>query len=345
MLDDSMSSSVTASVDFTEVDCSRLLRSSFLDDSQAAGAPSKMDRCSSARQSIVSIPEDAVLATPRPSAPGSPHTRTTLGEAAETLARGVPSSPGTSPSKPPLAPPPPQEIPAAAEPEVASAGGETPRENAGGRATPPPQRSRPSTGSSSLPQMRQGLTTPDMCGLRGVGSLRCGGVPSVALLQPARIADPNHPLRPGTGTLDESIASTAQPGEESFVSRSGFEDLEPADRLVGSVQASLDALNVARASNNRFAVGQLVEALRQAQQAIADAIGEEPPTASQSAVASQAAPRLYAPCGTASSSMLPSARSSVDAGAQSRMSFALSDISGGGSIDMESVLERCGASK
>ena len=278
----------------------------------------------------------------------------------------------TSPSRPALS----SKGVATCKPAVENCGAQTPDESGGsptqdrGRATPHPTQeiaaapptpphhnvdtnrslpSRPSTGFSSLPAMRQGLVTPDMHGLRGAfSSSPRGGVGASSVLLPARIADPNHPLRPGTACALDETSSTAAGGggggcDESYVSKSGFEDLEPADRLVDSVKASLDALNVARASNNRFAMGQLVEALKMAQQAISDAIGEEPPLPQRTteAAGTREQSRIGGGEYTASSSRLPSARSSVDNGQGGvRMSFALSEISGGGSVDMESVLER-----
>jgi len=90
-------------------------------------------------------------------------------------------------------------------------------------------------------------------------------------------------------------------------------------------------------------MGQLVEALKVAQQAITDAIGEEPPLPQRTteAAGTREQSRIGGGEYTAASSRLPSARSSVDNGQGGlRMSFALSEISGGGSVDMESVLER-----
>ena len=54
-----------------------------------------------------------------------------------------------------------------------------------------------------------------------------------------------------TYTHTTCICMEMQTLNDSTMSQSQFEDLQPADRLLSSVTSALDALNVARASNNK----------------------------------------------------------------------------------------------
>jgi len=184
-----------------------------------------------------------------------------------------------------------------------------------------------------------------------------------SVLQPARHADPNHPLRPGTAQspLDDSVC-TSSAMDVSMMSASNFDDLQPADKLISSVTSALDALNVARASNNRFAMSNLVDVLAQAQLKIVEAIGPEaslsgpqggartPVPGTPSHVGANGVPQLFLGGNSSArhsaydavSSALPSARSSMgdfgDFGAGRDPN--LSVISGQSSVDVENILER-----
>jgi len=386
MLDDSIQS-VASSVDLGEPQ-SRLLRSSMMATTDG-GDPSVRQSvatdggAASVRQSIISIPEDGccVFVSPQKppamSAPSPPNFDSP--QNASPAAQPTPPCPDSPQASMPL----PQSSPTQARLTDAAAAlvatppvADTPAAREGGscsgRETPPPpaaarppaphpvsldSQSRPSTSASQLPPLHaapHGVLTPDVSAQHRPWSsaVRSAASAASSVLLPAREADPNHPLRPGTAgsPLDDTCASSVvSAADQSFADKTRFDDLQSADALFGSVQASLDALNVARASNNRFAVGHIVESLREAQLRIAEALGEAPPQPPPSrAPSEQRAPFGARGAGgdresadvTAASSCLPSARSSV---ADARMGTNLSGISsvgGGSEIDMESVLER-----
>jgi len=123
----------------------------------------------------------------------------------------------------------------------------------------------------------------------GLGSPSAGWQVAASSLQPARKADPNHPLRAGVGissSLDDTAASATQSVYCSTLddtqatgttfgmaaAAAALPAAEAGDRLRSSLNMALDLFNVARASGQRGAVADIVASLRASQHRIAEVL-------------------------------------------------------------------------
>ena len=124
-------------------------------------------------------------------------------------------------------------------------------------------------------------------GIDGIGSPSAGWQVAASSLKPARLADPNHPLRPGVGlpSLDETDASATQSVYCStlddtqatgttfgMAAAAALPAAAAGDRLRSSLNMALDLFNVARASGQRGAAADIVASLRASQHRIAEAL-------------------------------------------------------------------------